>query len=147
MRGKLANMNGIHHFENGDRKLPDSLNVLPETSQVRKFKIKYIASYISNIIRLFFQFSNNVYHISLDQRTPYICSQQKYIQRWVHFLQQEINSSCSRVCFVVATIWKRNDSNPSRNSLRRKKVQCKKNLWRINSSCWRDYGSSFDRSM
>ena len=28
-------MNGFHHFENGDRKLPDSLNVLPETSQVQ----------------------------------------------------------------------------------------------------------------
>jgi len=35
LRGKLANMNGFHHFENGDRKLPDSLNVLPETSQIK----------------------------------------------------------------------------------------------------------------
>ena len=32
-------MNGFHHFENGDRKLPDSLNVLPETSQVKHTKI------------------------------------------------------------------------------------------------------------
>jgi len=33
LRGKLANMNGSLHFENG--KLPDSLNVLPETSQIK----------------------------------------------------------------------------------------------------------------
>ena len=31
-------MNGFHHFENGDRKLPDSLNVLPETSQVQNIQ-------------------------------------------------------------------------------------------------------------
>lgn len=36
LRGQLANMNGFLKFENGeDRKLPDSLNVLPETSQTK----------------------------------------------------------------------------------------------------------------
>ena len=41
-------MNGFHHFENGDRKLPDSLNVLPETSQAQNMKSQTCNNFFRN---------------------------------------------------------------------------------------------------
>ena len=45
-------MNGFHHFENGDRKLPDSLNVLPETSQVQKYQAEQEIKIIVRIMSI-----------------------------------------------------------------------------------------------
>ena len=53
-------MNGLLHFENGDRKLPDSLNVLPETSQVRKSIIRFRYTNVVNEI-LFLDFIQIIY--------------------------------------------------------------------------------------